>query len=335
MAGSLVSILIPYKNTAGYITDCLDSILAQTYTNWEVIAINDHSTDASYEIVQEYAQQDARIKTYINSGNGIIQALRTAYLKSNGLFITRMDSDDVMTKKRISHMARDLTQKGIGHLSVGQVHYFSAEGISNGYERYEKWLNALTEKGINFSEIYKECVIPSPCWMVHRSDLDACGAFESNRYPEDYDLAFRFYATGFQIIPCNEILLLWRDYDARTSRTSEHYAQNYFLDIKLHYFLKLHWDKSRPLAIWGAGKKGKQIAQMLQVEKVDFIWICDNPKKIGKEIYGVTLKPFQHLTQVANFQTIITVANESEQQDIRNYLYQLEKKPMTDYFFFC
>jgi len=335
MADPLVSILIPYKNTAAYIKECLDTILAQTYTNWEVISINDHSTDTSYDIVKRYAQQDARIKTYVNSDNGIIQALRIAYLKSNGSFITRMDSDDLMTPHRIAHMVRDLTQKGIGHLSVGQVCYFSSQGISNGYERYEKWLNALTEKGANLSELYKECVIPSPCWMAHRSDLDACGAFDSDHYPEDYDLAFRFYAAGLQIIPCNEILLLWRDYDSRTSRTSEHYAQNNFLDIKLKYFLKLHWDKNKRLSVWGAGKKGKQLAQMLQMENVDFTWICDNPKKIGKEIYGVILKPFQHLVQMPNFQAIITVANEDEQQQIRTYLHQLEKKQMTDYFFFC
>mgnify|MGYP000860087858 CR=1 FL=1 len=74
--------------------------------------------------------------------------------------------------------------------------------------------------------------------MVHKTDLDLCGAFLADRYPEDYDLAFRFYEKGLTCISCNKILHYWRDYDTRTSRTSEHYAQNYFLEIKLHYFLK-------------------------------------------------------------------------------------------------
>lgn len=331
----LVSILIPYKNTAQYLKACLASILNQEYTNWEVIAINDHSTDTSYDLVNAFSLSDSRIKTYLNSGTGIIEALRTAYAKSKGVFITRMDSDDLMSPNRIGHMAKDLVDKGKGCLSVGQVRYFSERGISNGYERYEQWLNGLTVKGVNFSEIYKECVIPSPCWMAHRSDFDLCGAFEPNRYPEDYDLAFRFYALGLQIIPCKEVLLLWRDYDSRTSRTSAHYAQNYFLDIKLHYFLKLHLDKNKTLVVWGAGAKGKEIAQMLTDASQDFIWICDNPKKIGKEIYGHIMQPFQHLDSIAYFQAIITVANEDAQKDITAYLQELKKEPMKDYFYFC
>ncbi len=335
MSEPLVSILIPYRSTSEYLKQCLDSIVAQTYTNWETIAIDDKSTDNSFQIVENYAQHDSRIKTYPNEGNGIIAALRMAYAKSKGVLITRMDSDDVMNPLRIGNMVSDLTQHGIGHLSVGQVRYFSERGISNGYERYEKWLNGLTAKGTNFTEIYKECVVPSPCWMVHKSDLETCNAFEPDRYPEDYDLTFRFYEQGLKIIPCNEVLLLWRDYDSRTSRTSEHYAQNYFLEIKLYYFLKIDYKQDRPLTVWGAGKKGKHIAQLLQQAHIDFTWVCDNPKKIGKEIYKHVMQPFQVLEQLANFQSIITVANENEQKTIRNYLINLGKISMTDYYFFC
>jgi len=335
MKKPLVSILIPYKNTSVYLKACLESIIDQTYTNWELITIDDHSTDASYELVQNYAKKDSRIRTFKNLGAGIIQALRMAYSHSHGELITRMDSDDLMTPHRIAHMVKDLVEKGNGYLSVGQVRYFSANGISDGYARYEKWLNDLTVKGNNFSEIYKECVVPSPCWMVHKTDFDASGGFESDRYPEDYDLTFRFYASDLKIIPCNEVLLLWRDYDSRTSRTSLHYAQNYFLDIKLHYFLKLNRKKNRPLILWGAGKKGKQIAQMLQKENINFTWVCDNRNKIGKAIYGTIMQPYQELESLVNFQTIITVANENEQQKIRDYLTKLRKVAMTDYFFFC
>ncbi|MFD0799473.1 glycosyltransferase [Maribacter chungangensis] len=335
MTRPLVSVLIPYKNTSTYLKECLDSILAQTYTNWEVIAIDDNSTDDSLKIVTNFGEQDSRIKTYPNQGSGIIPALRTAYTKSKGHLITRMDSDDIMQPSRVQQMVKDLNLNGIGHLSVGQVRYFSERGISNGYERYEQWLNGLTTMGTNFSELYKECVVPSPCWMLHRSDLDACNAFEPERYPEDYDLTFRFYEIGLKIIPCSEVLLLWRDYDSRTSRTSAHYAQNYFLEIKLHYFLKLHYDQNKSLIIWGAGKKGKQMAQLLQNEGIHFTWVCDNPKKIGKEIYEVPLISFHKLKDIDDFQSIITVANAEEQNTMRKYLSHLGKSNMVDYFFFC
>ncbi|MEP3383758.1 MAG: glycosyltransferase family 2 protein, partial [Flavobacteriaceae bacterium] len=165
--------------------ECLDSILEQTYKNWEVLAVNDHSQDESVAILTSYTKKDSRIKVFKNDGEGIIPALRIAYAQSAGNFITRMDSDDIMKPNRLQIMVDSLMDKGEGHLAVGQVRYFSDRGISNGYDRYEKWLNQLTLNGNNYSEIYKECVVPSPCWMAWKRDFEACGAFEPNRYPED------------------------------------------------------------------------------------------------------------------------------------------------------
>jgi len=331
----LVSILIPFKNTAPYLVECLDSIRAQEYKNWEVLAVDDSSTDNSWEIVAKYAKTDPRFKLIKNSGKGIIEALRTAYHRCNGELITRMDSDDIMSMDKIGTMVNLLVNTGQGHVAIGQVRYFSDQGISNGYARYEAWLNKLTARGTNYAEIYKECAIPSPCWMVFKEDLKKCGAFEPDRYPEDYDLTFRFYENGLKCIPCNKVLHHWRDYDSRTSRTSEHYAANYFLDIKLLYFLKLEYDPGRPLVIWGAGTKGKTIAKSLIGRKLDFNWICDNPYKIGKNIYGKRLSHFRVLNDIKNPQNIITVANEEEQNSIRSFFATINKHPMKDYFFFC
>ncbi|WP_297793195.1 glycosyltransferase [uncultured Eudoraea sp.] len=335
MENHLISVLIPFKNTADFLPECLDSILAQNYQNWEVIAVDDHSTDSSRSILDKYSSYDPRFRVYSNDGKGIISALRKAFSLSKGAFLTRMDSDDIMISNKLEIMVSSLEKYGEGHIAVGGVRYFSERGISNGYERYEKWLNELTAKGTNYSEIYKECVIPSPCWMVFRKDLEESGAFNSDRYPEDYDLTFRFYEQGLKCIPCRNILHLWRDYDWRTSRTSEHYAQNYFLHIKLHYFLKLHHDPTKPLAVWGAGNKGKSIAKDLKNRNIPFYWLCDNPQKIGKNIYGVEMKHFNHLLHLEMPQSIVTVANGEAQEMIVNYLSDLNQAAMVDYFFFC
>ncbi len=335
MQQPLVSILIPVKNTEKFLHECLQSTINQTYTNWEVLAVNDHSTDKSENVLQCYAKKDSRIKIFNQKEQGILPALQKAYHHSKGHLITRMDSDDIMKPDKLHILVQKLLKNGKGHLAVGQVKYFSDQGICNGYERYARWLNMLTRKGNNYSEIYKECVIPSPCWMVYRSDLEHCGAFNTHRYPEDYDLAFRFYENGLNCIACAEVLHLWRDYNSRTSRTHEHYAQNYFLDIKLHYFLKLHYNPKRPLVIWGAGKKGKTLAKKLIEKKIDFYWICNNTNKIGKEIYGKQMLHFKRISQLNMPKTIITVANKEEQEVICNFLLKLNQKNMEDYYFFC
>ncbi|WP_010517148.1 glycosyltransferase family 2 protein [Croceivirga radicis] len=331
----MVSIIIPFKNTEKYIEACLNSIIKQDYKNWEVLAIDDSSTDNSTKTVKNLASRHDKIHYLKNKGKGIIPALQTGYEQATGMFITRMDSDDIMTKKRLSTMVNALKNAGKGHVAVGQVKYFSDEGISDGYAKYETWLNQLTAQGTNYEEIYKECVIPSPCWMVYKTDFDASNGFNPLRYPEDYDLTFRFYANGLKIIPCNKILHYWRDYGTRTSRTHEHYAQNYFLDIKLHYFLKLEYALNRPLVLWGAGFKGKTIAKKLTKKQLPFIWVCDNPNKIGKNIYGTTLKHYSVLKSIQNPQSIVTVANDKAQVEIRAFLRKQGQRQAVDYFFFC
>lgn len=335
MQQPLVSILTPFKNTESYLGECLHSILSQSYTHWELIIVDDGSTDNSYDLVNTVANIDNRIKLLKNSGEGIIDALRLAFHHSSGSFITRMDSDDIMAPNKIKVLLSNLLAHGEKHVAVGLVSYFSEYGVGPGYKSYENWLNALTKKGSNYTEIYKECVIPSPCWMVHRSDLEACDAFNTNIYPEDYDLTFRFYKRGYKCIPCNEILHYWRDYQTRTSRTHIHYAQNHFTALKTKYFLEIDFKPSNNLVVWGAGTKGKLIAKILIEKAISFFWICDNPKKIGKNIYGQNMLPFEILKELTNTQSIITVANKNAQKDIKTYLNSLHLKPVEDYIFFC
>ncbi|MFD1613994.1 glycosyltransferase family 2 protein [Gelatiniphilus marinus] len=335
MQKPLISILTPFKNTEAFLEDCLNSIIKQNYTNWELLIVDDNSTDSSYKLVEEFAKKDSRIILLKNPGKGIIDALKLAFINSKGELITRMDSDDVMQPNKLEVLANKLLTYGKQHVAIGQVNYFSEDGIKDGYKSYEIWLNNLTKTGNNYSEIYKECAIPSPCWMVYRKDLIACDAFNPSIYPEDYDLAFRFYKNHYKCIPCDEVIHNWRDYSSRTSRTHAHYAENHFLDLKLKYFLELDYSPNKTLVVWGAGKKGKLIAKKLIEKDMSFEWICDNPKKIGRDIYGKTLQPFSFLKTINTAQSIITVANRSAQKEIYSYLKSINMVNTKDFFFFC
>ncbi|MCF6308579.1 MAG: glycosyltransferase [Flavobacteriaceae bacterium] len=331
----LISIIMPVKDTERFIVECLESIENQSENNWELIAVNDGSSDNSLSILKEFSRKDGRILVFNNTGNGIIDALRLAYSKSKGDFITRMDSDDIMSLDKLKVMKTNLLKSGRGHISLGLVIYFSETELGLGFKNYENWLNELISKGTNFEGIYKECVIPSPCWMVFREDLENCEAFRPNDYPEDYDLAFRFYSFGLKPIPCNKVLHYWRDYLTRTSRTHIHYADNTFLEIKARYFLNLEYDSSKNLIVWGAGDKGKKIAKILIEKGIEFFWICDNPKKIGKHIYEQEMLPFTELEYIKNSQSIITVANLNAQKEIKKYFEGINLILNKDYFFFC
>ncbi len=335
MKKTTISIVMPVKNTAQFLEECLDSIISQTRNDWELLAVNDHSTDASLDVLTRYAEKDARIKVFNNKGNGIIPALQLAYSKSSGNLITRMDSDDIMKPDKLQDLSADLEHNGEGHVALGLVKYFSEDGIRDGFARYETWLNGLIANGNNFTEIYKECVIPSPCWMMHRSDFDSCGGFNSEVYPEDYDLVFRWYQNNITCIANNKVLHLWRDYPTRTSRTDEHYADASFIEIKTNYFLKLDYNTAKNLVVWGAGKKGKFVAELLLKNNIPFQWVCDNPNKIGKDIYGQRLLSFTALNELENTQSIVTVANPKAQTEIKKFFTTKGEELITDYVLFC
>lgn len=325
---------MPVKNAAPFLHDCLQSILAQDYTNWELIAVNDHSTDISEKILSEYAAKDSRIAYHNNKGKGIIEALRLAFENAEGEFMTRMDADDLMTPNKLSKMSSQLKDYGHGHLALGQVKYFSENELGDGYKKYAAWLNGLIKTGDNWKDLFKECVIPSPCWMVHRYDLKKAGAFDSNLWPEDYDLCFRFYLSGLKCIPSDQVLHHWRDYSTRTSRNDPHYADNRFLDLKCEYFFRFHPRKDQELVLWGAGKKGKEIAKKIIDQKLDFTWLSNNENKIARDIYGIIVQDQKQISGIKNPCIIIAIANPKEQEEVEKKLMAMKLIKGMHYHFF-
>ena len=326
---------MPVRNASAYLEECLQSIISQTEKQWELLAVNDHSTDNSFEILQTHASKDDRIKVFQNDGKGIIPALQLALKNSNGQFITRMDADDIMLLEKLVRLKNQLLKKGKGHICTALVEYISETPLGDGYKKYQSWLNKLTSKNENFSDIYKECVIPSPCWMVFREDLLQCDAFDSKIYPEDYDLVFRFYKNGLKVTSVLEPLHQWRDYVERSSRTDPNYADQSFLDLKVKYFQELDFDKNRDLVLWGAGKKGKYLARQFQDKSIPFHWISNNERKTGLSISGTILEDIEVLKSISNPQIIIAVAAPNDQKEIENFLKKSNFEKGDHFYFFC
>lgn len=113
MTLSLVSILIPNYNKAKYIGEALDSILAQTYTNWECIVVDDHSTDNSWEILENYASKDVRFKIYKRPNHlpkGGNMCRNHAFQLSEGEYVNWFDSDDLMDCKNLEYKVEELNK---------------------------------------------------------------------------------------------------------------------------------------------------------------------------------------------------------------------------------
>jgi glycosyltransferase involved in cell wall biosynthesis len=328
----MISIVMPMRNAMPYLNECIDSIINQTYTNWELIVVNDHSTDSSFETLVTFAKNDTRITVFNATGKGIIDALQLAYSKVSGTYITRMDADDIMPKKKLELMRNQLL-KTPNCVVTGKIKYIG-ENLRDGYRKYESWMNTMMENHTHYDHMYRECVIPSPAWMTSRELFNTIGGFTSNTYPEDYDLTLRFYKANIPIVAVKDLVHIWRDYQERTSRNDPNYSFNSFEVLKTQYFVDVDYDKSRTLVLWGAGKKGKKIAQLLIEHAIPFIFACNNPKKINKDIYGMTMENIETIfDKQTEYQTLIAVANPDEQLEIKTIL--TKQLPNVQPYWFC
>lgn len=99
-----ISVIMPVYNTKKYLSEAIESILSQTFTDFEFIIIDDCSTDWSYEILQEYEKKDNRIKLFRNEENMWVVKTRNKLLKNisqNSKYIAILDADDISEKNRL------------------------------------------------------------------------------------------------------------------------------------------------------------------------------------------------------------------------------------------
>ena len=335
MEKPLVSIIMAAKDTAPYLRECIDSIVAQTYSNWELIAVNDHSSDATPDILEAYAKRDQRIKVVHRKRTLLIHALKEGYAEATGELINRMDSDDRMPQDKIEVLVREWLKVGKGHIIAGGTEHFVDEGeVGGGFLRYEQWLNRIAREQLHWQEIYRECVIPSHCWIIHRDDFDAADGFNPEVYPEDYDLCFRFYRQQLRVIGIDKVLHHWRDRSERISRTWDEYQDNRYYTMKLRYFFELDRDHGRPLVLWGAGRNGKDLAKLMLAQDQAFHWVCDNPKKIGLDVYDIRMHGVNSILDLESPQIVVAVASPEGQDEILSWFDQADKRPGADYWFF-
>jgi glycosyltransferase involved in cell wall biosynthesis len=120
----LVSILIPNFNKAKYLGDLFDSILKQTYTNWECIVVDDHSKDNSWEILESYSKKDLRIKIFKRPETrikGVSTARNYAIELAEGEYVAFLDSDDTWGPNRLELAIKFLTSQNIAAIFSGAI----------------------------------------------------------------------------------------------------------------------------------------------------------------------------------------------------------------------
>ena len=199
-----VSVLMTVYNGEKFLKDAVESILNQTYSNFEFVIVDDNSTDGTFHILEQYSKRDKRINLIRNSDRiGFIRSLNKGLSVAQGEYIARMDADDVSLPNRLELQLKFLED----HPEIGLC---------------GTWIKVITEKRghyfiknptspflIRWRLLFNDCIV-HPSVMIHKKLLDQEGGYATEAlYAEDYDLWIRLNKkTLFSNI--SDILYLYR-----------------------------------------------------------------------------------------------------------------------------
>lgn len=324
--GPLVSVLLPFHNAAGTITDCIGSIQEQTLTDFEVIAVNDFSNDDSLRVLK--ANGDDRIKIIDNQHRGLVSALNTGLGCCRAPLIARMDADDIMYPDRLLKQYEYMRRHHDVVLLATQARKFPEASIRKGYREYMRWQNSVLSNEDIHNQMYIESPFAHPSVMFRRDSVIAAGAYRQGAFPEDYELWLRLLHQGFRMEKLAEVLLDWRESEKRLSRVSDSYSRSAFDRIRADYLSRDERIHNRPIAFWGAGRKTRQRAgRLLDKGFEPAVWIDIDPRKIGNRINGVEVVEPAWLEQsmADGFQPFVLnyVTNHGARDIARHYLQRI------------
>lgn len=201
-----VSVILPCYNGEAYLREAVGSILDQTYSDFELIVVDDGSTDRSPEILRTMAQQDRRIRVVTQANGGIVAALNTAIDHARGEYIARMDADDVSFRDRLAFQVSYLDQHGdvvlVGGHAVADLCPTPSSTRTTGGR------HARTDLSVFPPRI---AVSMHPLIMMRAAALRAMGGYRHDyRHAEDYDLFIRASALGRIVNPPVDMLFYRR-----------------------------------------------------------------------------------------------------------------------------
>ncbi len=285
-----ISVVMPCFNAGGTVGRAIASIQAQTHRDWELIAIDDGSTDCSAEILAAYAAGDPRIRWLQRPHEGVVAASNHGLSLAAGALIARMDADDVSLPQRLEHQAQALADRPeLGAVSC--LTRFAGDGQrAAGYAHHVAWTNQCVTPDEIALNRFIDLPLPHPTLMFRRSLMETAGVYQQGDFPEDYELILRWVSHGTKIGKVNEVLFDWHDPPGRLSRSDPRYAMEAFHRSKAPYLTKAIAASGcggRELWIWGAGRPARKCARPLEAAwKPASGFIDIDPRKIGRRIQG-------------------------------------------------
>ena len=217
-----ISVIIPVYNCEQYIAETLDSIIHQSFIDWEAICIDDGSNDNSLKILEKYADKDNRIKIITQKNLGVVTARNVAIKQAKSEYVFPLDADDIITSDCLEKLYRAMLD-GKGDIITCRVMYF-------GRETHEMEFKKATK----YNMLHENCLVNAA--LFRKSDFEKTGGYDTefNIALEDYDFWLNMVINHKKkIYRVPEILFYYRLKDKKEARNFQHRSEHALLQKKL------------------------------------------------------------------------------------------------------
>lgn len=198
----LVSIIMPLFNAERYVAQSIESVLAQSYTNWELLVCDDCSSDASAAIVASFAAQDPRIKiSYSTENKGIAKTRNACLSLAQGRFVAFLDDDDLWTSDKLEKQVRFMLKSQCG-FCYANYDLMNEDGSARGK-------TIRTEGVIDYHKYLKNTIIGCGTVMLDTVQVGEI-ALPENKTSDDMALWLSILSRGHNAYPLDEVLMHYR-----------------------------------------------------------------------------------------------------------------------------
>jgi glycosyltransferase involved in cell wall biosynthesis len=340
MREPLVSILLPYRNAEKTLPRCLDSIKQQSCKRWELIAVDDNSTDYSKGIIIEYSNLDTRIRSFDSCGRGIVDAMNYGIKLARSKFVVRMDADDCMYPQRLDRLLSFLLNNSQFGLVASKIKYRTDIGsgfYGKGYSRYVDWSNRIITNEQIYHHQFEESPFAHPSVAFKKSTVDKLGGYRKGNFPEDYELWLRWLSHGVRMQKIDEYLLDWYDSADRHSRVCSDYIKESFQKLKAKYLpgwlSNTNYNKKK-ISAWGTGKIARrQIKHLVNNHILITTFYEVDKKKIGQECNGSPILSIERICPSNNEFILILAGARGAREKILAFLEEKELTLGQDFLF--
>lgn len=315
-----LSVLLPARNAQATVGFALESILTQTMGDFEVVALDDGSTDDTAAVLHRIAAHDARVRVWSTGGLGLVGALNLGLSLCRAPLVARMDADDASLPRRfeasLAALAADETLAGVG---TGVEIFRDDRPVSPNLQAYGRWLSSLTSPELVFRDRLVESPLCHPSVTLRRDVVADAGGWRDGDFPEDWELWLRLLESGHRLSVVGEVLHRWRDHDARLTRSDARYAHERHLDLKADVLARRF--EHTPLTLWGATRVGRGLARRLIARGVTIARFVElAPRKVGQTIHGAKVVRPEQLEGPGDGHLLACVAAQGGREDIRGWL---------------